>query len=148
MGKVLCQSIELIAGRVAEWIQYQPCGDGVDTFAWTIFTNGPYMEMLSRGGLFAPRELPNGVFAFAAPIDKGYVSMIALDDFAYYVDWIFSNPSKSAGIDLAVATEDVHWDDLVNTFTEVTGLKAINANVTPEQYFVLLYLMSLILVKL
>jgi hypothetical protein len=96
------------------------------------------MEMLCRNGLFAPRQLPDGVFAFASPVDKGYTSMIALDDLAFYVDWIFSNPDKSAGIDLAVATEDVYWDDLAKTFTEVTGLKAVNANVTPEQYFVCL----------
>jgi hypothetical protein len=94
------------------------------------------MEMLCEGGLFAPRQLPNGVFAFGAPIDKGYVCMIALDDLAFYVDWIFANPNKSAGIDLAVSTEDVYWDNLVKTFTEVTGLKAVNPKITAEQYFV------------
>ena len=138
MEKVLLSHTVLRVGRVAEWIQHQPCGDGVNTFAWTIFTNGPYMEMLCKGGLFAPRQLPNDVFAFAAPIDKGHVAMIALDDLAFYVDWIFSNPEKSVGIDLAVATEDVKWDDLVKTFTEVTGFKAVNVNLTPEQYFVCL----------
>jgi hypothetical protein len=92
--------------------------------------------MLCRGGLFAPQQLPNDVFAFAAPIDDGHVSMIALDDLAFYVDWIFSNPDKSAGIDLAVGTEDVYWDNLVKTFTEVTGFKAVHPRVTPEQYFV------------
>jgi hypothetical protein len=122
-------------GRVAEWIQSQPCGDGINTFAWTIFTNGPYMEMLTRG-MFTPQQLPDGTFAFAAPVGKGHVSMIALDDLAFYVDWIFSNPHKSVGIDLAVATEDVTWDNLVKTFTEVTGIKAINVNLTDEQYFV------------
>lgn len=135
-GKGRFNDNEADAGRVAEWIQHQPCGDGVDTFAWTVFTNGPYMEMLCRGGLFAPQQLPNDVFAFAAPIDDGYVSMIALEDLAFYVDWIFSNHDKSAGIDLAVATEDVYWDNLVKTFTEVTGFKAVHPRVTPEQYFV------------
>jgi len=94
------------------------------------------MEMLVKNGLFAPRELPNGVFAFAAPVDKGHVCMIALDDLSFYVDWIFSNPEKSAGMDLAVATEDVTWDNLVKTFMEVTGRKAVNANISAEEYFV------------
>jgi len=87
-------------------------------------------------GMFAPQQLPDGTFAFAAPIDKGYVSMIALDDLAYYVDWIFANPKSSTGIDLAVATEDITYDQLVKTFTEVTGKKAVNVNLTEEQYFV------------
>ena len=108
----------------------------MNTFAWTVFTNGPYMEMLVKGGLFAPQELPNEVLAFAAPVDKGYVCMIALDDLAFYVDWIFSNPEKSAGIDLAVSTEDVTWDNLVKTFVEVTGRKAVNVNISADDYFV------------
>jgi hypothetical protein len=62
--------------------------------------------------------------------------MIALDDLSFYVDWIFSNPDKSAGIDLAVATEDVTWDNLVKTFIEVTGHKAVNANISADEYFV------------
>lgn len=92
--------------------------------------------MLVKGSLFCPRELPNGTFAFAVPVDKGHVCMIALDDLSFYVDWIFSNPDKSAGIDLAVATEDVTWDNLVKTFTEVTGRKAVNVNISAEEYFV------------
>ena len=73
------------------------------------------MEMLSGGGLFAPRARDDGTFAFASPVGEGYVSMIALDDLAFYVDWIFENPTKSVGIDLKVSTEDVYWDDLVKT---------------------------------
>jgi hypothetical protein len=94
------------------------------------------MEMLVKNGLFSPRELPNGVFAFAAPVGQGHVCMIALDDLAFYVDWIFSNPDKGTGMDLAVATEDVTWDNLVKTFMEVTGHKAVNANISAEEYFV------------
>ena len=92
--------------------------------------------MLAGRALFHPKRLENDVFVFPAPIDDGYVSMIALDDLAFYVDWIFNNPEKSVGIDLAVATEDVYWDDLIKTFTEVTGKKAVNPKLTPEQYFV------------
>jgi NmrA-like family len=122
-------------GRVAEWIQHQPCGDGINSFGWTIFTNGPYMEMLAKGYLFAPK-LIDGIYTFGAPVGDGHVCMIALDDLAFYVDWIFSNPEKSSGIDLAVSTEDVKWDNLVKTFIEVTGQKATLVDLTPEQYFV------------
>jgi len=94
------------------------------------------MEMLSGGGLFAPRARDDGTFAFASPVGEGYVSMIALDDLAFYVDWIFENPTKSVGIDLKVSTEDVYWDDLVKTFTAVTGAKAVNLKLSQEQYFV------------
>ena len=96
------------------------------------------MEMLADG-MFVPQRLEDGTFVFAAPIDQGFIPMIALDDFAYYVNWIFSNPQKSAGIELAVATEDVTYDELVKTFVEVTGKKAIFANLSEEQYFVYSY---------
>src|SRR5436305_13928618 len=94
------------------------------------------MEMLAGKALFHPRKLDNNVFMFPALIGDGYVSIIALDDLAFYVNWIFNNPDKSAGIDLAVATDDVHWDDLVKTFTEVTVFKAINPKLNLEQCFV------------
>jgi uncharacterized protein YbjT (DUF2867 family) len=102
------------------------------------------MEMLSQGSLFAPKKLANGVFAFAAPIGDGHVCMIALDDLAFYVDWILSNPDKSKGIDLAVSTEDVTWSNLIKTFTQVTGQQAIFVNLTPEEYFVTPLQMKLI----
>jgi uncharacterized protein YbjT (DUF2867 family) len=114
--------------------------------AWTIFTNGPYMEMLVEG-MFVPLKLDNGVFVFGAPIGDGHVPMIALDDLAFYVDWILSNPDKSAGIDLAVATEDVTWDNLAKTFSEFTGKNAIAKKLTEEEYFVRLSKSSLTLVE-
>jgi len=93
-------------------------------------------------GAFRPLKREDGTFVFAKPVGKGYVSMIALDDLAFYVNWIFTHPEKSAGIDLAVATEDVTWAYLVNTFTEVTGIKAVNPDISAEDYFVLSALQS------
>ena len=94
------------------------------------------MEMLVQGA-FRPLKLEGGTFVFAKPIGKGYVPMIALEDLAFYVDWILTHPERSAGIDLAVATEDVTWDSLVKTFIEVTGLKAVNPDIGEDEYFVL-----------
>jgi len=88
-------------------------------------------------GAFRPFKLEDGTFVFAKPVGKGFVPMIALDDLAFYVNWIFAHPEKSAGIDLAVATEDVTWANLVKTFTEVTGLKAVNPDIGEDEYFVL-----------
>jgi len=62
--------------------------------------------------------------------------MIALRDLAFYVIWIFENPTKSAGIDLKVSMEDVHWDDLVKAFMPVSGGKTDNLRLSQEQYFV------------
>jgi uncharacterized protein YbjT (DUF2867 family) len=118
----------------------------VDTFGWSVFTNGPYMDMLVGSGLFAPKRLGDGTFVFAAPIGKGHVSMIALEDLAFYVDYIFSNPDKTVGRDIAVATEDVTWEHLAKTFTEVTGQKAIAMDLTNEQYFVTSHLRNLTIV--
>jgi len=91
---------------------------------------------IHKEGRFALHVRDNATFVFASPVDDGYVSMIALRDLALYVNWIFENPTKSAGIDLKVSPEDVHWDDLVKAFIPVSGGKTVNLRLSQEQYFV------------
>jgi uncharacterized protein YbjT (DUF2867 family) len=94
------------------------------------------MEMLTGNLWFTPKRRPDGTFAFVAPIGEGHVPMVALEDLAFYAEWIIANPQKSVGINLAVATEDVKWDSLAKTFTQVTGFPAVAKKVPPEEYFV------------
>lgn len=51
--------------------------------------------------------------------------LIALDDFGAYVRWIFDNPSRSIGMNLEVATQHVHLNDMVEAFRQVTGQAAV-----------------------
>jgi hypothetical protein len=51
-----------------------------------------------------------------------------------YSLWIFDNPSESAGLNLEVATEQVSFAQIVDTFTQVTGKKAAHVYVPLEEY--------------
>jgi NAD(P)-dependent dehydrogenase (short-subunit alcohol dehydrogenase family) len=59
-------------GRIADWLTTKPFSTQADAFKWTVFTNGPYAEML-YGGNFMPEILDDGTRVFAAPLGKGHV---------------------------------------------------------------------------
>jgi hypothetical protein len=74
---------------------------------------------------------------FAVPLGDGNCPLIHLEDYGLYARWIFDTPSRSSGLELHVATEDIAWKDLATAFTEVTGQKAVYKNVTLDEYFAL-----------
>ena len=51
-------------GRIADWLTTKPFSTQADAFKWTVFTNGPYAEML-YGGNFLPKILDDGTRVFA-----------------------------------------------------------------------------------
>lgn len=86
--------------------------------------------------LFAPiKTRPDGTVVFAAPIGTGHVPMIALDDLAFWVHHIFSDPKSTAGKDVEVASALVAWPDLVSTFSRVTGKKAEFLSMSLDEWF-------------
>jgi uncharacterized protein YbjT (DUF2867 family) len=91
--------------------------------SWTVVTSGPYMEMLSD--TLNPRLDDSGKYAFNLPLGAGAVPFIHLDDFARYIDWIFTHPQDSASKDIGVGTAHVTGDDIAKAFTAVTGKPAV-----------------------
>src|SRR5204863_21066 len=71
-------------GRISNWLTTKPLSTQADAFKWTVFTNGPYAEML-YGGNFMPEILDDGTRVFAAPLGKGHVPIITLPDF-FFID--------------------------------------------------------------
>lgn len=67
-------------------------------------------------------------------IADGKIPLIALDDVGVYSLWIFDNPSESAGLDLEVATDQVSFAQIVETFTRVTGKKGVHKRVPLKDY--------------
>jgi hypothetical protein len=65
----------------------------------------------------------------------GAVPHIALEDAGHYVRWIFDNPARANGMDLAVATEHVHYGELAAAFSRVTGKPAQYIPTDLETYF-------------
>ncbi|KAG8407141.1 hypothetical protein J3458_020635 [Metarhizium acridum] len=118
-------------GKVADYISAQPTAP----MAWTVVTSCMYMEGLSEFlQPFPDREDPN-TLVFAAPLGEGKCPLIYLEDYGQYVRWVFDTPSRSSGVQLHVATEDIAWKDLAAAFTKVTGRKAIYKDLTLDEYF-------------
>ena len=57
------------------------------------------------------------------PIGGGHVCMIALEDLGFFARYAFDHRASVSGKELEVASDWVGWDDLVATFTKVTGQK-------------------------
>ena len=73
---------------------------------------------------------------FKAPVGDGQPPMIYLEDFGQIrpSGWL-RNPEKSNGMNLKIATENVGWEEVAKSFTEVTGKKAVFEDITLDQYF-------------
>ncbi|TAQ90011.1 hypothetical protein B7494_g1653 [Chlorociboria aeruginascens] len=115
--------------KVADWISAQPKGRMIAS----VLTSCMYMDMLSE--LLAPSEAEDGTMVFTAPLGGGHAPLIYLEDFGRYARWVFDHPEKSTGLNLHVATEDVSWEYLAQTFTDITGRKAIYREMTLPQMF-------------
>jgi len=126
-------------GRVAEFLSSQPNEiQRKDGLMWTVFTNGPYMDMLRA--LFAPMNIreEDGTRVFVSPIGKtGTVPLIALSDLGWWARHIFDSPKTTTGKNLKVASNPITWPELIETFKRVTGLPAVYKPVTMDEYFAL-----------
>ncbi|KAJ7164160.1 NAD-P-binding protein [Mycena filopes] len=120
-------------GRVGEWLSAQPSEVG-DGLTWSQVTTAPYMDML-KGDRFSPLNVrKDGTVVFGAPIEDGHVPMIALKDIGWWARWTFDHREAASGQDLNIASERVHWDQLVATFTKVTGRPAVFKRLTLDEW--------------
>lgn len=121
-------------GRIAEWILLQTKENGKRMGA-AIFTTGPYMEMsLGKGTPMSP-VIEDGVVTWKVPLGTGAVPHVSLDDCEYYVRYIFDRQERFNGFDLEVAIQHVHYDDLAEAFTKVTGKPAKYVDVDLDTYW-------------
>ncbi|KAL7947035.1 hypothetical protein V8C42DRAFT_352448 [Trichoderma barbatum] len=118
-------------GKVADYISAQPTAP----MAWSVLTSCTYMEALSERLRPFPDPKDPTTLIFAAPLGSAKCPLIHLEDYGAYARWMFDTPARSNGLNLHVATEDIDWNDLAASFTELTGKKAIYRSVTLDQYF-------------
>ncbi|KAM0598551.1 hypothetical protein ACHAPH_003994 [Verticillium nonalfalfae] len=117
-------------GRIGKFILAQ----GQDGMKSSLFSTGPYMDML-LDGMFVPSEQPDGSFLWANPsLDDVKLPLIALDDVGVYNLWLFDNPDEAAGLDLSVVTDNVSFPEIAKTFTEVTGKQGVFKSTPFEHY--------------
>ncbi|KAJ5930965.1 hypothetical protein N7466_006458 [Penicillium verhagenii] len=118
-------------GKVVDFLSAQP----TSPMAWSVITSCLYAEGLSEVIRPFPDTEDPTTMVFAAPLGDGKCPLIHLEDYGSYVRWIFDNPTRSNGLELPVATEDIAWKDLAAAFTAVTGIKAVYKDVTFDEYF-------------
>ncbi|KAF5345841.1 hypothetical protein D9757_006993 [Collybiopsis confluens] len=118
-----------VKGRITDFILAQ----GQEGMKSSILTTVPYMDMLIDG-LFVPRELPDGSFAWINPATTGKFPFIALEDVGHYSLWLFDNLPESAGLDLRIVTDYASFSDIASTFTSVTGKQGVHKSVSLEEY--------------
>ncbi|SIK58937.1 hopanoid-associated sugar epimerase [Mycobacteroides abscessus subsp. abscessus] len=121
-------------GRVGEWILLQN-GDNHRRMGAALFTTGPYIQMvLSKATPMTP-TMEDGILTWRVPLGDGAVPHVALDDCGYYVRWLFDNPDRANGMDLAVAIEQVRYADLAAAFEKVTGHPARYVDTSLDDYW-------------
>lgn len=64
-------------------------------------------------------------------------TMIALEDIGFFACYIFAHPDTTLGKTLAVASQSLTMQEVVETFTRVTGIPAAYEPMTLDQYRVL-----------
>ncbi len=89
-------------------------------------------------GIYGPlRVRPDGTYVFASPFGQGHVPMITLADLGCFARYIFDHRAETSAQELEAASDVVSWDELVATFTKVTGKKAVNLALSIEEWFAL-----------
>ncbi|PWY65990.1 NmrA family protein [Aspergillus heteromorphus CBS 117.55] len=120
-------------GKVVQFLSAQP----TEPMKWSVITSCMYMEALWE--FLRPYPDPDadepGRLVFAAPLGEARCPLICLEDYGRYVRWMVENAEQSNGLELHVATEDVSWEELAATFSEVTGKRAVYKDVTLDEYF-------------
>jgi hypothetical protein len=126
-------------GRIGEFILAQ----GQDVMKTSLLGTGPYMEML-MDGMFVPQEQEDGTLVWMNPCSKSIHFPFALFHFnptelarwltKVFSLWLFDNVSESAGMNLAVATDDVSFHDIARIVTEITGKTATFKSIPFEAY--------------
>ncbi|KAF9064661.1 hypothetical protein BDP27DRAFT_1469180 [Rhodocollybia butyracea] len=121
-------------GIVGEFLQSQPSSPAGDSFTWSIISTGPYLENL-WGPLLGPlAKRENGHVVWAIPTGDGHIPAISLRDIGWWVRYTFDNRSETSGRELKIATEMMTVDQLVETFTRVTGVPAVHKRISIDEY--------------
>lgn len=76
----------------------------------------------------------NGAVVFALPVKDGHVPVISLEDIGWWTRYTFDHRSETSGQELKIATEMMTIDQLVETFTRVTGIPAVRKRISIEEY--------------
>ncbi|KIK55585.1 hypothetical protein GYMLUDRAFT_839191 [Collybiopsis luxurians FD-317 M1] len=121
-------------GVVSDFLRSQPSAADGESLTWTVITSGPYLENIG-GTLLGPlKERENGTVVWAIPTGDGHIPATSVEDIGWWARYTFDHRSETSGQDLKIATEFMTIDQLVETFTHVTGIPAIHKRISIEEY--------------
>ncbi|KIK55586.1 hypothetical protein GYMLUDRAFT_47800 [Collybiopsis luxurians FD-317 M1] len=121
-------------GIISDFLRSQASSPDGDSLTWTIITSGPYLENLS-GTLLGPlKERENDAVVWAIPTGDGHIPATSVEDIGWWARYSFKHRSETSGQDLKIATEFMTIDQLVETFTRVTGIPAIHKRISIDEY--------------
>ncbi|KAF5392724.1 hypothetical protein D9757_000949 [Collybiopsis confluens] len=121
-------------GIVSEFLQSQPSSPSGESLTWTIITIGPYLENL-EGTLLGPLpQRENGKIVWATPVGDGHIPAVSVEDIAWWARFTFDHRPESSGQNYKIATELMTIDQLVETFTRVTGIPAIRKRISMDEF--------------
>lgn len=116
-------------GKVVDYLKSQP----TSPMGWSVLTSCLYVEGLSE--VLRPVSDESGTYVFSVPLGDARCPLVYLEDYGAYARWLLDTPTKSNGLELHVAIEDIAWKELAKVFTEVTGKKAVYKDVSLDEYF-------------
>ncbi|KAJ7364011.1 NAD-P-binding protein [Mycena albidolilacea] len=122
-------------GLVADWLRGQTSTVSTDGLAWTIVETLPYTEMLACG-LFEPLNVrADGTVVFALPTGRAKIPLVTLKDIGWWARYAFDHRTETSGQDLRIASHIVSVDEIVKTFTKVTGKPAVYKPQSIEEWW-------------
>ncbi|KZP13114.1 NAD(P)-binding protein [Athelia psychrophila] len=117
-------------GRFADWLQAQPSVVDDSALSWSVVNTCLYYEMLNHYLLGPLNKRADGTYVFPSPVQDGHVALISLRDIGYFIRYTFDHRAETSAQTLDVAGELITWDDMVKTFTKVTGQPAVHKRQT------------------
>ncbi|KAF7978327.1 hypothetical protein HWV62_949 [Athelia sp. TMB] len=122
-------------GRFADWLKAQPSVVDDTALSWSVVNTCLYMEMLNYFLLAPLNKRADGTYVFPSPVQDGHVGLIALRDIGFFIRYTFDHRAETSAQTLDIAGEMTTWDDLVKTFTQVTGQPAVHKRQTFDEWW-------------
>ncbi|PQE21388.1 hypothetical protein CJF30_00008238 [Rutstroemia sp. NJR-2017a BBW] len=99
------------------------------------FVYGNLDYALKKSRTIMTPSIEDGIVTWRVPLGDGAVSHVSLEDCGPYVRWLFDNTSRSNGMDLEVAIDEIPYAALATAFEKATGHPARYIDTDAETYF-------------
>jgi hypothetical protein len=77
----------------------------------------------------------DGVVTWHMSLGKESMVYVSLNDYEYYVRWIFDHPERASCMELEVAIAHILYAELATAFEKVTGYLAMYINTSLKDYW-------------